>query len=213
VLGGAVIGVGGLVAGEVVAAVAGAVATSGAAAAAVVQQARSIRRALPSDTFEQLAWAVADGLLGCAATTAGADRVRVAVQPDGYYRALLEGVTELESRLFAESLDELLGPLAAPRYLVGRVVVRPPATRVGAMALAVRRVLHLPVEAAVAYHAVPSYLAVNAGRVEVFAAAWRRHVAPTTPVYAGSPEGAAILDLHRGADPFAVTSQIRTLWR
>ena len=32
-------------------------------------------------------------------------------------------------------------------------------------------------------------------------------------VYAGSPEGTGILAAQRGDDPFALTTQIRTLWR
>jgi hypothetical protein len=32
-------------------------------------------------------------------------------------------------------------------------------------------------------------------------------------LYTGSPEGTGILVAQRGGDPFAVTTQIRTLWR
>ncbi len=37
---------------------------------------------------------------------------------------------------------------------------------------------------------------------------------PQRPMlFTGSPEGAGILAAQRGDDPFAVTTQIRTLWR
>ncbi len=35
---------------------------------------------------------------------------------------------------------------------------------------------------------------------------------PATVPGPGSPEGAGILAVQRGDDPFAVTTQIRTLW-
>lgn len=115
--------------------------------------------------------------------------------------------------MLAESLEELLAPLASPRYVIGRRVVHQPLTRRAAIAQATMRLLRLPVSGAVAYHAVPAYLAANRARVHALVAAWRAHVGPTTALYAGSPEGGAVLDLHRGADPFGVTSQIRMLWR
>jgi hypothetical protein len=54
---------------------------------------------------------------------------------------------------------------------------------------------------------------VNRRRAAGFAAAWHERVSPGEMLYAGSPEGAGILAVQRGDDPFAVTAQIRTLWR
>jgi hypothetical protein len=46
-----------------------------------------------------------------------------------------------------------------------------------------------------------------------FEAAWHARVSPGAMLYTASPEGAGILAAQRGDDPFAVTTQIRTLWR
>ncbi len=63
------------------------------------------------------------------------------------------------------------------------------------------------------YHAVPSALGVNRKLAHVFARAWNARVSPGELLCAGSPEGTGILAAQRGDDPFAVTTQIRTLWR
>jgi hypothetical protein len=62
-------------------------------------------------------------------------------------------------------------------------------------------------------HAVPDWSAAGARWLRIFIAAWERHVDPARPPSADSPEGLAVLDLFRGADPFAVTTQLRTVWR
>ena len=46
-----------------------------------------------------------------------------------------------------------------------------------------------------------------------FERAWHGRVSPGPMLFTGSPEGAGILTAQRGDDPFAVTTQIRTLWR
>jgi len=46
-----------------------------------------------------------------------------------------------------------------------------------------------------------------------FEAAWNARVSPGAMLYTASPEGAGVLAAQRGDDPFAVTTQIRTLWR
>jgi hypothetical protein len=46
-----------------------------------------------------------------------------------------------------------------------------------------------------------------------FERAWNARVGPGSVVYAGSLEGTGILAAQRGDDPFALTTQIRTLWR
>ncbi len=59
-------------------------------------------------------------------------------------------------------------------------------------------------------------LAPPPGRAAAARLAVRRLVTghvPATVVYAGSPEGTGILAAQRGDDPFALTTQIWTLWR
>ena len=88
-----------------------------------------------------------------------------------------------------------------------------PAAAADRRRLARARALGRPVEAAVAWHAVPAPLARSKSRVAAFETAWREHVGAGRLVLAKDPEGSALLELLRGEDPFAVTSRLRTVWR
>jgi hypothetical protein len=160
----------------------------------------------------QLARAVADGLHEAGGTSAGAAAVVVSPGSDGWLRCQLGGVDEAESALFTTSLDELLAPLTDPKHLVGRVVLEVPVSARARFSLAARAAFGRPIEAAITWHAVPSWSAAGARRLRIFLAAWERHVGPARHLVADSPDGQAILDLFRGADPFAIT-QLRTIWR
>lgn len=165
-----------------------------------------------SATLRQLACAVADGLHASGAVSVGASGVRVAAGRGGEVSCELDAAA-IESALFAASLDELLAPLADPRWLVSRLVLPAPAAAADRRRLARARALGRPVEAAVAWHAVPSALGRSKKRVAAFETAWRAHVGAGRLVLAKDPEGSALLDLLRGEDPFAVTSRVRTVWR
>jgi len=174
----------------------------------------SVRRFGPSDALEDFAAAVVEGLrdAGGLASGVNAEAVRVTTQVDGYYRCYLTGASEPESRLFADSLDELLSPLAAPRYIVPRHVVDPPTSTLAAATLALR----LRASGAggrVVYHAVPAYLAANKERAEAFGRAWNHHVSPGDPIYWKDPRAEAIVEAQRGEDVFDVTTQMRVLWQ
>ena len=160
-----------------------------------------------------VAAAVADGLHEAGLLPVGADAVRIEPLPTGDYRALVAGVSAAESDLFAQSLDDVVSPLAAPRYVVPRLVVTPPLTRWAAFRLAARRLFGRPVPGAVVYHAVPAVLGVNRRRVAGFERAWNARVSPGQALYTGSPEGTGVLAAQRGDDPFDVTTALRTLWR
>jgi hypothetical protein len=69
------------------------------------------------------------------------------------------------------------------------------------------------VPATIVYHAVPAALSANKKLATAFERAWNTHVSPGKALYTGSPEGAGALAAQRGDDPFALTTQIRTLWR
>jgi len=148
---------------------------------------------------------------GLASRDAGS--VRVEALPDGSYRARLRDVPAGESATFSTALEEVLSPLAQPRYVVPRLIVTTPRGPAAALGLAARRLVtgHLPGN--VVYHAVPTVLGVNKERAATFERAWHHRVSPGSMLYTGSPEGAGILAVQRGDDPFAVTTQIRTLWR
>jgi superfamily II DNA or RNA helicase len=168
----------------------------------------------PSSALEDLAAAVAEAL---AATALIDDRrtaasVRVAPQPDGYYRCYLEGATLPDSDLFATSLDELLAPIQSPRWIIPRYVPSPAGSFLGGLRLLAGRFGGARVGGAVVYHAVPAALAANKANVQAFAAAWNRHVSAGRALYQDDPRAQAIIQLQRGEDPFAVTTQMRTLW-
>jgi hypothetical protein len=126
---------------------------------------------------------------------------------------LVVAVVLAESALFAEALDEVLAPLSQPRYIIPRLILAPPAGSAAAAGLAVRRLVTGHVPATVVYHAVPTALSGHKKLALVFERAWNARVGPGSVVYAGSPEGTGILAAQRGDDPFALTTQIRTLWR
>lgn len=163
-------------------------------------------------TLRQMAAAVADGLHAAGATSVGAGAVRVVGGRGGEVSCELDAPTA-DSALFAACLDELLAPLADPRWLVSRLVLPVPASAADRRRLARARALGRPVEAAVAWHAVPSALSRSKARVAAFENAWRTHVGAGRLVLAKDPEGSALVDLLRGEDPFAITSRLRTVWR
>jgi hypothetical protein len=183
---------------------------------AVVRLSRVAARltAVPArDGLEDIARATADALH--VAGLASKDGAAVVVEPmrDGSYRTRLGGVPAGESAVFTTALDEVLSPLAQPRYVVPRLIVSPPRGPLAAAGLAARRLVtgHLP--GSVVYHAVPSALGARKQLAAAFERAWNKRVSPGKMLFTGSPEGTGILAAQRGDDPFAVTTQIRTLWR
>jgi hypothetical protein len=166
-----------------------------------------------SGSLEDLAMATADALHAAGQAGQGAEAVQVEALPDGAYRARLRDVPAAQSAVFAAALDEVLSPLAQPRYIVPRLTVAPPSGPRAALALAIRRWSGGAIPATVVYHAVPSALGANKQLAATFEQAWHARVSPGDLLYTGSPEGAGILAAQRGDDPFAVTTQIRTLWR
>ena len=179
-----------------------------------LRRAGRVTAAPSSGSFEDMAAATADALREAGMLSRGSSAVLIEPLPDGSYRARLTDVSAAESATFAAALDEVLSPLAQPRYIVPRLFIAPPASTRAALRLTRRH--HRPgggIPATVVYHAVPTVLGVNARLARTFARAWNERVSPGALLYTGSPEGAGILAAQRGDDPFDVTTQIRTLWR
>jgi hypothetical protein len=65
---------------------------------------------------------------------------------------------------------------------------------------------------AIVYHAVPGYLAANKDRANAFQRAWNRYVSAGDVLFRSDPRARAILEVQAGDDPFAVTTQMRTVW-
>lgn len=175
-------------------------------------------RAGATPSVAQVAAAVADALLAAHLVRSGHDAVVVEVHPGGEHRVRLDS-TEEDAHVFATALDEVLAPMATPRYVLSRH------TFTGRPALPDRRDLRLrrPDDAVAAlaalrpdgvvWHQVPEALGVNAGRAECLRAAWRHWVGPGELLYTGSPAGAGVLAAQQGSDPFAATTVVRRHWR
>jgi superfamily II DNA or RNA helicase len=157
------------------------------------------------------AYAVADGLKGAGLSRRGAEGVAVHPEPDGTYRFSLSGVDAATSQRFAVALDEILGPMATPRYVVPRYVVLP---RTGEERLerALRWYDGAVTSDGVVYHCVPAVFGQNRKRTGAFTAAWNTWVSGGHAVFTSSPEGEGILATHRGEDPLKATTVLRVAW-
>ncbi|AGZ50095.1 DEAD/DEAH box helicase family protein [Mycobacterium kansasii] len=192
---------------------AGAVIATSAGVLVVAAGAESRRLAHAPNALEQLAAAVADALRAAGGADRGSDALRITVDPDGWIRCELGGVPTEQSQRFTAALDELLAPLTEPRYLIGRKILTPPTGRVARGLFAARAVIGVPLPGAVAWHGVPQWFARRKDRLECLLQSWRQHIGPPRHLRADSPEGQAILELFRGDNPLALTTQLRTTWR
>ncbi|ORB99969.1 DEAD/DEAH box helicase family protein [Mycobacterium kansasii] len=190
----------------------GVIATSvGLLAAAAGAQSRRLSHA--PNALEQLAAAVADALRAAGGADRGSEGLRVTADPDGWIRCELGGVPIEQSQRFTAALDELLAPLTEPRYLIGRKILTPPTGGVARGLFAARAVVGLPLPGAIAWHSVPQWFARRKDRLGCLLQSWRQHIGPPRHLRADSPEGQAILELFRGDNPLALTTQLRTTWR
>jgi hypothetical protein len=176
----------------------------------VARTATRVTAASPQGSLDDMAAATAEALHQAGLTSG--DAVRIETLPDGSYRASLRDVPAPDAAVFTTALDEVLSPLAQPRYVIPRLVI-PPASASRALTLAARRLAIGHVPARVVYHAVPSVLGTSKPNALAFQRAWNTRVSPGLVLYTGSAEGTGILAAQRGDDPFAITTQMRTLWR
>jgi superfamily II DNA or RNA helicase len=173
-------------------------------------------RAGHTPTVAQCAAAVADALEAAHLTRVGSASVVVEVHPGGEYRCRLDAAEE-DAHLFAVALDELLAPMATPRYVLSR------ATFTGRPRLGDDVRLRTPDDAVAAlralepdgvvWHQVPEMLGVNADRARCLLTAWRHWVGDGEILFTGSPAGAGVLAAQQGSDPFAATTVMRRHWR
>jgi superfamily II DNA or RNA helicase len=173
---------------------------------------RGARRRLADATGDppllRFAYAVADALRACDLSPRGAEGVVPRVEPDGSYRLSIADVDATTSERFALALDEVLSPIAAPRYVMPRYVLHP-----GPARQRTKEWLAGTARAdGVVYHAVPAVLGQNRGRADLFAAAWNRWISAGEPVYTNTPEGEGVLATHRGEDPLSATTVLRVAW-
>lgn len=130
------------------------------------------------------------------ASLAGAGLVRricplhVAERTGGYVRVLLEQANDEEIALFTEALQEALGPLVRPRYVIPRSVDRVQHTWLSrVLPSIVGRYFEHRRREQVMLHAVPSVLARNKDLVAVYQQHWNRLVSPGEAIYVLRGEG------------------------
>jgi hypothetical protein len=108
----------------------------------------------------------------------------------GWVRLHLENATEEESALFATCLEEILGPMDKPRYVISRSSKFITDTWLSKIMPEVIAKFFRPVkERLVMYHTVPKVLAASAEKAEVFQRYWNEFVSPSELFYARSKEG------------------------
>jgi hypothetical protein len=107
----------------------------------------------------------------------GAALASLSVEPraSGYLRCVLGEATPQESERFAIALDQALGPIAAPRYLVSRLASNPDRGGVALLGLTLARRRRFDE----LWHAVPDDLGRNRARAAAYAKAWKRWLGPS----------------------------------
>jgi len=95
-------------------------------------------------------------------------------QEGGGHTVALAGGSFSDQSLFAESLNQALGPVDAPRYLITRSQHRWRRYQMD-------------------YHAVPTVLGATKERASAYLKAWRKHVSPGDLIYTRTDDGRAAL--------------------
>ena len=112
----------------------------------------------------------------------------------GWLRYHLHHSTPDEGLLFSSALEEVLGSLSKPRYLISRSSQFMQDTWLSTlMPEILAKYLRKEVSEIQMYHAVPSKLASSKQRAEVFQKYWNLHVSPSVLTYVRSKDGKAIL--------------------
>lgn len=181
----------------------------GLQATVAIDRGRVLAEALAgSPSIEQVACAVADALHQTGQSPVGAEAVQVVIDERGQYRCLLDGVEPAVSAAFATSLDEVVSPMASPRYVIPRWLLVGPVDNADGVRAALGR---LGPDREV-WHSVPTQLGTSRRRAQAFARAWDHWVGGGEAVHTGSAAGEGVLVTHRGSDPFDVTTVLRTQW-
>tara|TARA_B100001996_G_C18649047_1_gene588643 strand:- start:376 stop:1824 length:1449 start_codon:yes stop_codon:yes gene_type:complete len=114
----------------------------------------------------------------------------------GWVRLHLENATEEESALFTACLEEILGPMEKPRYVISRSSKFITDTWLSKIMPEVIAKFFRPVkDKLVMYHTVPKILASSAEKAEIFQRYWNEFVSPSELFYARSKEGKIRVDI------------------
>jgi hypothetical protein len=129
----------------------------------------------------------------------GLSRLKVVTRPLDYgaVSCSLKGGTTRERSIFLDALQEVLGPIENPRYVL---------VRKSLLGWFLRK----------DYHAVPTVLGKNKDLAEYFRKVWARHVGPTDLVYTRTPDGRRFLlkaRTHSMAQTFQKRAQRLKSWQ
>ena len=114
----------------------------------------------------------------------------------GWVRLHLENASEEESALFSACLEEILGPMERPRYVISRSSKFITDTWLSKLMPKVIAKFFRPVkDKLVMYHTVPKILAASAEKAEIFQRYWNEFVSPSELFYARSKEGKIRVDI------------------
>lgn len=116
----------------------------------------------------------------------------------GWLRMHLENSTEEESKIFTKALEEVLGPLEKPRYVISRYSRFMTDTWLTKLLPEVLAKYLRPVESRlVMHHSVPKILAGKKEDADVFLRYWQEFVSPAELFYAHSNDGKQRLEAIR----------------
>ena len=114
----------------------------------------------------------------------------------GWVRLHLENATEEESALFSDCLEQILGPMEKPRYVISRSSKFITDTWLSKIMPEIIAKFFRPVkDRLVMYHTVPKVLAASAEKAEIFQRYWNEFVSPSELFYARSKEGKIRVDI------------------
>lgn len=100
--------------------------------------------------------------------------VTTSTNKQGWIACYLEGGSSFEKTLFLDALQQVLGPIDNPRYILTRNST-------------------IFVFVGVDYHAVPDIIGEKKDQTECFTKMWKKYVGPTNLIYTRNPEGRLIL--------------------
>ena len=116
----------------------------------------------------------------------------------GWLRYHLKNSTPEEGRMFSTSMEEVLGSLTKPRYLISRSARFFHDTWLSSLLPeVVAKYLRKEVTSIQMYHQVPSLLASNLERAEIFQKHWNARVGPSQLTYARNNVGEQLLQYVR----------------
>lgn len=147
---------------------------------------------------ESLALAVAHAVLGALHEAGLLGRrydLHAGERAGGYVRVFVEEANEQDSALFAESLQEALGPLDAPRYVIPRHADEIRDTWLSDLLPEILgRYFRKRNRRMAMLHAVPSALAKNRDLAAIYARHWNGHVSPGQAAFAYRGEGQRLVE-------------------